>query len=56
MGLNTICVVSRLDRLDREQELNKIKSVASNLKIIFLGNHEFEHLSSTEMRNKKGRP
>ncbi len=55
--LDTIYVVSRLDsHQEREQELDKIKSVASNLKIIFLGNHEYEHLSSTEMRNKKGRP
>ena len=55
--LDTIYVVSRLDsKQEREQELDKIKSVASNLKIIFLGNHEFEHLSSTEMRNKIGRP
>lgn len=55
--LDTIYVVSRLDSLEeRHQESDKIKLFSPNLKIIFLGNHEYEHLSSTEMRNKKGRP
>lgn len=52
-NLNAIYVVSRLD--DKEQTLQKIKcykAINPLLEIIELGNHPFEHLSSTKLRKR----
>jgi nicotinate-nucleotide adenylyltransferase len=49
--LNTIYVVSRLEDDQEQIELEKfIKTSAPDIKIIFLGHHEFEALSSTNFR------
>ncbi len=52
-NLNKIYVVSRLeDDSERDEGLGPIKRTAPHLEIEFLGRHEFENLSSTELRKK----
>ncbi len=49
--LHQVYVVSRLETEDtRTKIVAGIKAVAPNLIIEFLGRHEFEHMSSTELR------
>lgn len=52
--LNSLCtlyVVSRLEAKEQKELVaKKIKEVSPNIKIEFLGNHPFEHLSSTALR------
>jgi len=51
--LKRLYVISRLeDDTRREMALKRIKDISSELEIIFLGRHEFEKLSSTELRSK----
>ena len=51
-NLENIYVASRMD--DSEAKTSQIQALKkiSGVNIIFLGNHDFEHLSSTEIRNK----
>ncbi|MGE3609998.1 MAG: hypothetical protein AB7I27_10465 [Bacteriovoracaceae bacterium] len=52
--LDTLYVAARLENDEmREKALQKITPLAPALKIEFLGRHEFENLSSTEIRQKK---
>lgn len=52
--LHAIYVVSRLeDDEDRRVALDEIHALGSNMNVIFLGKHEFENLSSTEIRSKR---
>ena len=51
--LHTIYVVSRLeDDEERRLALDEAHALGSNLNVVFLGKHEFEGLSSTEIRKK----
>lgn len=51
--INTIYVVSRLETdLIRKTIAASVKNVAHNVKIEFLGHHDFETISSTEIRNR----
>ena len=53
--LHAIYVVSRLeDEEDRAKALDEIHALGSNLNVVFLGNHAWEKISSTTLRNKKG--
>lgn len=53
-SLNTIYVVSRLEKdEEREKILAELKLHSSELQIVHLGRHEFEALSSTEIRKRK---
>jgi len=52
--VHTIYVASRLeDDEEREEVAGPLRKVAPRLNIEFLGRHEFELLSSTEIRSKK---
>lgn len=52
-SLEGIYIVSRQDDLKRnEEQIQLIQSIAPEIKLHFLGNHPFEHLSSTEIRKK----
>lgn len=52
-GLNCIYVASRLEDEDEKQFLaKKINTIAPHLEIQFLGHHDFENLSSTNLRKK----
>ena len=52
-NLTGIYVVARQDDHEKnEQKTELYKSINSNLNIEFLGNHPFEHISSTELRLK----
>lgn len=52
--INTVYVVSRLEEdEDRRLALDEAHARNQNLNVIFLGRHEFEGISSTEIRNKK---
>lgn len=52
-NLSTLYVISRLeDDFSRERALKRIKTMSELIEIIFLGRHEFEKLSSTELRSK----
>ena len=52
-GLNCIYVASRLEDEEEKQLLaKKINSNAPHLEIQFLGHHDFENLSSTNLRKK----
>lgn len=49
--LHTLYVVSRLeDDEDRRQALDEVHARGSNLNVVFLGKHEFENVSSTDLR------
>ncbi|WP_408096945.1 hypothetical protein ACJVC5_18070 [Peredibacter sp. HCB2-198] len=49
--LNTVYVVSRLeDDQDRREALDHARARGPHLNIVFLGKHEFEDVSSTEIR------
>jgi nicotinate-nucleotide adenylyltransferase len=49
--LDSIYIASRLDDTEiKEKQINILKKIAPNLKIQFLGRHDFEDQSSTEMR------
>src|SRR5690606_21219193 len=51
--LHKLFVVSRLeDDRKREQVAKKVQALAPNLEIEFLGHHDHEGLSSTELRRK----
>lgn len=51
--LHTIYVVSRLeDDRDRRSALDEAHALNSHLNVVFLGKHEYESLSSTELRNQ----
>lgn len=51
--LDTIYVVSRLeDDADRIKALDEVHALSFDVNVIFLGKHEFEHYSSTDIRNK----
>lgn len=55
--INTIYVASRLESdIDRKEISEELTEQFPKLKIIFLGRHDFENVSSTNLRNKKGRP
>lgn len=53
--LHTLYVASRLEN-DQMREVveTEIKKCAPKLNIVFLGRHDFEGMSSTNLRNKKG--
>ncbi|MCM2349164.1 MAG: hypothetical protein NDI69_04030 [Bacteriovoracaceae bacterium] len=52
--LHTIYVVSRLEEDgERHLALDEAHALAPDLNVVFLGKHEFENVSSTEIRNKK---
>jgi nicotinate-nucleotide adenylyltransferase len=52
-ALHKLYVVSRMESdLVREVTGRPSKKLAPNLEIEFLGNHEFEHISSTDIRKK----
>jgi hypothetical protein len=47
-------VVSRLEEdSERHLALDEAHALAPDLNVIFLGKHNFESVSSTEIRNKK---
>jgi nicotinic acid mononucleotide adenylyltransferase len=51
--LSTLYVVSRLeDDQDRRTALDEVHSLGFNLNIVFLGKHDFEQMSSTELRGR----
>lgn len=51
--LHAVYVVSRLeDDQDRARALDEAHAMNAKLDVIFLGKHEFEHVSSTDIRNK----
>jgi nicotinate (nicotinamide) nucleotide adenylyltransferase len=54
-NLSTIYVISRLEE-DEEQRvaMEEVKMNNKELNVIFLGRHDSEHVSSTNIRNKKG--
>lgn len=52
--LSTIYVVSRLeDDEDREKVAGPLQKIAPKLHVEYLGRHEFEKLSSSDLRNQK---
>lgn len=52
--LSSLFVVSRLeDSEEREAAAGPIRAYSKELDIVFLGGHEFEDISSTEIREKK---
>lgn len=52
--LHTVYVVSRLEEdSERHLALDEAHALAPDLNVIFLGKHDFENVSSTEIRNKK---
>lgn len=52
--LDTLYVASRLeDDKTREMAVNNVIPFAPNLRVEFLGRHDFENLSSTELRKKR---
>lgn len=53
-SLDSLYVVSRLDNIEaREAQQKVMKKIAPKLKMIFLGHHDYEHLSSTQIRKKE---
>jgi nicotinate-nucleotide adenylyltransferase len=55
--LSAIYVVSRQeDKMSDQEQLGRLKESYPQLMIHFLGHHPFEHVSSTELRQKKGKP
>lgn len=51
--LHGIYVVSRMeDKEERDEVANPIRAIAKNLEITFLGGHEFEDVSSSDLRKK----
>ena len=53
--LHAIYIVSRLENeKEREMAVQFARSQNPKLEVIFLGKHDYEYLSSTELRNKKG--
>ncbi len=51
--IDTIYVVARLEKDHlREATIKRLSQTARELKIEFLGRHDFEHLSSTDLRKK----
>jgi nicotinic acid mononucleotide adenylyltransferase len=55
--LDTIYYVARLEsEEEREKILAVLRDNYPHLGLVFLGRHEHEHVSSTNLRNKKGRP
>ena len=54
--IDSIYVVSRLEtESQRTEALEKNARLNPNLEITFLGRHDYEDLSSTEIRKKNGR-
>ena len=54
--IDCIFVVSRLEsEIQKKEALEKNKIINKNLEIIFLGRHDYEEMSSTEIRKKNGR-
>lgn len=54
--IHCIFVVSRLEsEIQKKEALEKNKIINKNLEIIFLGRHDYEEMSSTEIRKKNGR-
>jgi nicotinic acid mononucleotide adenylyltransferase len=54
LALDTIYVVSRLeDDPDRLLALDEAHARAPDLNVVFLGKHDFENISSTDIRNKR---
>lgn len=52
--LHTLYVVSRLeDDKDRHLALDEVHALNAGINVIFLGKHQFESLSSTEIRKKR---
>lgn len=52
--LDTLYVASRMEQEHTREEYAKpLLEIAPKLNIVFLGRHEHEHLSSTELRKKK---
>lgn len=55
--LNSIYYVARLEsEEDRNRVIENLRHFNPKLELVFLGRHEHEHMSSTNIRNKKGRP
>ena len=53
-SLDCLYVVSRLDNIAaREAQEKVMKEIAPRLKMSFLGHHDYEHLSSTQIRKKE---
>lgn len=50
--LDTIYIASRLDVNEAKVAQMELLKAISNLNIEFLGNHDFEHLSSSDIRNE----
>lgn len=51
--LHTLYVVSRLeDDQDRRQALDEVHARGFNLNVVFLGKHDYEMISSTELRGR----
>lgn len=51
--VHTLYVVSRLEDDDeRARALDEAHALSSDLNVVFLGKHEFENVSSTEIRNR----
>jgi nicotinate-nucleotide adenylyltransferase len=51
-NLENIYVASRMDDSEAKTSQIELLKRISRVNIIFLGNHDFEHLSSTDIRNK----
>jgi nicotinate-nucleotide adenylyltransferase len=53
--INCLYVVSRNeDEWEKLEDMKEIEKINRDIFISFLGHHTFEHLSSTELRKKKG--
>ena len=52
--LTSLYVVSRIDEnYNIQAQVEKLKSKASELNLVFLGHHDFEDVSSSEIRSRK---
>lgn len=52
-NIHTLYVVSRLeDDLDRRQALDEVHARGFNVNVVFLGKHDYEQISSTELRGR----
>lgn len=52
-SLHALYVVSRMEtEATKDKAVESLKQKAPNLNVTFLGRHEFEHLSSTELRKR----
>ncbi len=54
-NLSGVYIASRLDNKEqKEEQIVNLTSIANQLKIKFLGHHDYEDITSTQLRNKKG--